>query len=187
MIEAANQIGSLLKQKMGSSVSFSQFNGPATLGASAGSGIIKVLRERLKSLGIAVEPLGADFGISGNYRTSDEPNSKKKIVQIHFNVEDGNGRVVDQFEKTITSEAAIAILLGLTVVLPPGRTGDMNRNEALAESIAKPETRVEQTKIFAGESRKLAVEVLLKTPGGTNASPSCADDQEPGFRPSPAR
>jgi hypothetical protein len=180
MAEVARQIKLLLDQKGRDAVAVGEFTAPAKLAASAGPAVGKALADELRKLGVVVKRT-ADLEVNGSYRDVEDSRTRLLAVEIKARVVDRAGTEVVAFEpRGVLNVTAVATLIGVTTVLPPGST-DEDRNTKFTDDLEHPKFHLAGHRVSAAPGSPYAVEVLVKTPTGYEPRPATLDDDKLAF------
>jgi hypothetical protein len=180
MREFAAHVKKLLDGEKETSI-VAKFTGPTTFPATGDPGIVQILSEELRDVGISLKDR-AKFGISGKYKLTEvlADNDDDKRLGIKFLAIELDATVVDQFEnpvanlpfkRTIRGEATILPLLGLPVGLPPNGT-PRDRDKEIRGGLAKPQTHVQNTIIRSKAESLYGIEIIV------NKKPRGAENKE---------
>jgi hypothetical protein len=161
----AKDVKKLLDGRGDTAIAVGQFVGPTDLPSSAGPAIALLLTEELKKQGLDVRRR-AELTIEGRYVDTIDAQSDRLAVALSIKIVDRQGEEIVGLKlkpRGIFGDPTIASLLGLTVQLPPGGDGK-ERDQRLKDSIKKPRTQLDKTRISAAGA-PYAIEVLVKSGG----------------------
>jgi hypothetical protein len=174
----AKDLKKVLADRKLDSLGMGQFTGPPNFPTSAGPGIIQVLTEELKKLGITVKKR-AKIGLEGKYlvtEVKDEDNPRQKLLCLVVKaslVDDLGKPLLDlSFERKVKGQQALLQLIGTSAELPPD--GDKERDKKVRESYADPKVYKEKprekkdgpaTVVRAAKGSKFGMEVLVAGKG----------------------
>lgn len=161
----SREIAAALKGLGKESLSIGQFTSPPQLAASGGSGIAKLLTDRLKEAGVTIKRRG-EVGLKGAFRNKTDEKGRP-LVEVLAELVDERGRVMLSFAQEVAATTAVASTLGLTFDAPADKPVK-EQDKKIQESIEKPQVHIAETLVKATADSPYAVEILVNDgPEGT--------------------
>ncbi len=160
-------------------VTVGQFRGSGAfaVNASAGPNLVRELTRELTALKVDVR-LQSNITILGDFEEAEDEKSEIQLVILRIVLrERQTGRRTELEQRFVKNQAALAVLLGLTVQFPPEATSK-ERNEKIKEQLDKPRTSLADTRLRTGDGSPFAIEVLVAPPDPSKDGKRTAKDYE---------
>lgn len=159
----AEELLKTLEAEKQDSIAVGDFVGIAGSDGSAGPGLSETLKSLLEELKPGVVKRRAAFSLRGRYDRVADPRSKALIViKITAEITDDKANRIDEKFVEIRDTATIAMLLNVTVALPPLATRD-KRNEEMKKAFDEPKFQPAGSPIKAKPDSPFALELLVTT------------------------
>jgi len=155
----ARKIKNFLDSRGEKALTLGEFNGPPQLEANPGPGLMKMLGEGLKKLGIATKG-GAKLGLTGEFRPVEDEESKALGVELKVRIVNSFGRPQQVLSCGILGAADIAILCAFSGEIPP-KEDPAVRDKALRAALEKAQLHVRGTTVTNKATTPYAVQVLV--------------------------
>jgi hypothetical protein len=157
----ARKIKNFLDSRNEKDLTLGEFNGPPQLEANPGPGLIKLLGDELKKLGVTIKG-GAKLGLTGEFRPVEDEESKSLGMELKVRIVNNFGRPQQVLSCGILGAPDIAVLAGLSVELKMTEDADQ-RKKQLEKALDKAELFVRGTTVTNKATTPYAVEVLVNS------------------------
>jgi hypothetical protein len=159
-----------------SSVSVGQFRGTGTLSAhaSAGPNLVRELTRQLTALKLTVQ-IQSNITLLGEYEEAEDEKTAKQVVILKIELREKRGKKTELEARFVKNQAALAVLLGLTVQIPPD-ANLADRNQEMKKRIDKPDAALADTCIYAEKKSPFSIEVLVAEPNAEKDGKHKAED-----------
>lgn len=161
----ADDVKKFLDGRGESAVTVGQFRGTGAfaVNASAGPNLVRALSRELQARTVDVR-LKSNVTVLGNFEEAEDKDSQLQVVLLRVELrERKTGKKTELEHRFVKNQAALAVLLGLTVKFPAG-AGPKERNRAIKKQLDKPRTHLADSRIRAAAGSPFALEVLVAPP-----------------------
>jgi hypothetical protein len=155
----ASKIKAFLDERGEKSLTLGEINGPPQLEANPGPGLVKLLGDQLKKLGVTIKG-SAKLGLTGEFRPVEDEESKSLGMELKVRIVNSFGRPQRVFSCGILGAPDIAILGGLSVQLSMTEDAEKRKRE-LEKALDKAQLHVRGTTVTNSPTAPYGVEVLV--------------------------
>jgi hypothetical protein len=169
LAEVAKVVRKHLRDR-GEEVALGPFTCAAEAKANYGPGIVQMLAEELKKVGLRIDlqVREARFVLQGAYRVITDTSTRDRQLAIKLEVklrERGGKGIELDVDRAVVVEQTVAAMLGLTVALQPGGSAAERAKELTVAFRQEKKPLVEGGRIAAGPDGRYGVELLVKRGG----------------------
>ena len=169
----AEEIATLLSDRVPATVAVGDFAGPARLRATAGPLISQILSVELTRRGLSVDIFG-DYAIDGWFESYEDPQSGHLGLRVWGKLTDSAGKTLLEFNRAAFGTAELLRVFGATGTISP-TADEQSRNDQIRQRLRRPTTYVsgdETSRIFAAEESPYGIEILVEE--GSDLKPRSA-------------